>query len=62
MTAKKAYQIGREHGAMVSAAPASSEMAWSDLRACQVGNGIPERLAEEYVRGHMTGQAEKKSV
>ncbi len=54
MTAKDAYRIGYEHGQAVPANPASSEMAWSDLRATDAE--IPSDLETDYVRGHMAGQ------
>lgn len=58
MTAQDVYRIGYEHGQAVPANPASSEMAWSDLRATD--EEIPSDLESEYVRGHMAGQVAGK--
>jgi hypothetical protein len=55
MTAQDAFSVGYEHGQMVPAYPASSDMAWSDLRA--TSEKIPSSLESDYVRGHMAGQS-----
>jgi hypothetical protein len=54
LSTKDVYAIGYEHGKAVPANPASSEMAWADLRATD--EEIPSDLESDYVRGHMAGQ------
>lgn len=52
----EARALGREHGALVPADPASSDQAWSDCRAAAEMRGASADARVHYVRGHMEGQ------
>lgn len=56
LDADEARALGREHGALVPADPASSEQAWSDCRAAAEMRGASAYACGAYVEGHMQGQ------
>jgi len=59
MTADEARALGREHGALVPANPASGDQAWSDCRAAAEMRGASADARAHYAKGHMEGQRGK---